>query len=184
MDLSKLREWVGTVTGKGDRWGRASREVCARLPGCQHHCTPPIYLHCTTRGRPTSSAAVVFAARPANCWLCVLRPVPGGESAGCVCLQCLFCGLCACCSLFACHAHCPHQVLAPIHCASSISFCFVCPCSFPCAPGSASCTTVCKLQDCPVGSCNTGLQRRPVRRFHLTLFTLFSCRVHDSGPWV
>ena len=23
--FSKLREWVGTVTGKGDRWGRGSR---------------------------------------------------------------------------------------------------------------------------------------------------------------
>ena len=22
LGLSKLREWVGTVTGKGDRWGR------------------------------------------------------------------------------------------------------------------------------------------------------------------
>ena len=41
----------------------------------------------------------------------VLRPVPDGESAGCVRLQCLFCGLCACCPTFACHAHCPHQYL-------------------------------------------------------------------------
>ena len=25
LGFAKLREWVGTVTGKGDRWGRDSR---------------------------------------------------------------------------------------------------------------------------------------------------------------
>jgi len=54
---------------------------------------------CLLQGRPTEGR--VF-----------LRPVPGGESAGCVRLQLLFCGLCAC-LFFACHAHCPSQVLAP-----------------------------------------------------------------------
>ena len=53
----------------------------------------------------------------------------------------------------------------------------LCPLFIPCAPGS----TVCKLQDCPVGSCNTGLQWRPVRRF-IGDFYPFSCRVHDPGP--
>ena len=33
---------------------------------------------------------------------------------------------------------------------------------------------VCKLRDCPVGSCNTGLQWRPVRRVHFDFFFLQS----------
>ena len=80
-------------------------------------------------------AAVVFAARPANCWLLFsLRPVPGGESAGCVCLQCLVPQ--AVCLL--CHAiPLPSTTFLP-------PFKFVCPRSFcfalsiPCAPGSPS----------------------------------------------
>ena len=64
MGFSKLREWVGTVTGKGDRWGRdrigrsapaflsASNIALPHLPNC-------------TEDRTTSAA--VIAARPANC---------------------------------------------------------------------------------------------------------------------
>ena len=90
------------------------------------------------------------------------------------------CRLCfACRAIFACHVHCPSLVLAPVQ------FAFVCF-----APVHSMCTRiifpeyqhVCKLRDCPVGSCNTGLQWWPVRRVHLT--ASFSCRVHDPGPWV
>ena len=60
MGFSKLREWVGTVTGKGIRWGRDSvgRSAPAFL-AASTAALPPTYLHGTARGRPTSSAAVV-----------------------------------------------------------------------------------------------------------------------------
>ena len=72
MGFDKLRKWVGTLTGKGDRWGRdrIGRSAPAFL-AASTTALPPIYLHCTARGWPISSAAVVFAARPANCWLFV-----------------------------------------------------------------------------------------------------------------
>ena len=115
------------MTGKGDRWGR-DRQVGRSAPACLSASTivlPSTYLHCTARGRPTSSAAVVFAARPANCWLFVVRPVPGGESAGCVAcsglvLQAVF----ACHVTFAMSSHYPSHVFAPV------LFTLLCPCSF------------------------------------------------------
>ena len=121
---------------------------------------------CTARGRPTTSAGCCFAA----------RPVPAGSSAAV--LQ----GLCrsdrppavfACSGLF-CRLCLPVHLCHPCLLPSStflppFSFVLLCPLFLPCAPGSVSKTTVCKLQDCPIGSCNTGLQWRPVRRFHLTL---------------
>ena len=115
-----------------------------------------------------------FAARPANCWLFVSsRPVPGRSPAGCVRLQWLVLqAVCLLAFAMPCHAHCPQR-------SCPRSFCFVCPHLFiPCAPGSSQ---VC-CKNCPVGSCNTGLQRRPVRRFHLTL-TLFPAEFNDPGPW-
>ena len=59
-----------------------------------------------------------FAARPANCWLFVtLRPVPGGESAGCVLVQQAVC-------LLAFAMPTAHLILPPFS-----LFCFA-PCSF------------------------------------------------------
>ena len=100
----------------------------------------------------------MFAARPADCWLLVLRPVLGRESAGCVCLQCLVQ-----------QAVCLLAFVIPLPFSSFLPlfslFCFT-PVHSMCARIiSLSTQHVCKLQDCPVGSCNTGLQRRPVRRF-------------------
>ena len=148
MGLSKLREWVGTVTGKGDRWGRdsvgrsapaflaASATALPHLPALHGERQADVICgHCLLRGRPTAGRCVSS------------RPVPGGESAGCVRLQCLFCGLCfACLAIFACHAHCPQQFLPPfisscprssLLCPRPFHFCFVCPRSCPCAPGSS-----------------------------------------------
>ena len=127
---SKLREWVGTVTGKGDRWGgdsvgrsapaflRASTTALPHLPA----------LH-GERQADIVGSCCVFAARPANCWLFVLRPVPGGESAGCVRLQ----WLCSAGCVPACLCHAiptallnslpPFILLCPVH-----LFCFA-PCS-------------------------------------------------------
>ena len=157
MCFSKLREWVGTATGKGDRWGRdrVGRSEPAFLSG-QHHRTPSINLHCTARGRPTLSAAVVVCCENGHLWPFVLRPVPDGASAGCICLQRL------CSTGFVLPVH-PLpamptallNVLAPVQVRfAPISFASVCfPCSLPCAPGSvrasslspnmfASCKTV------------------------------------------
>jgi len=164
---------------------------------------PPTYLH---GERPTSSAAVfLLQGRPTVGRSCVLRPEPGGESAGCVrlqlpcsagsvacsclvqqavlpaialfsrrcCLQLLFSRLC-----FACHllpamptaliSSCPRSVCLPpsilLHCALPL---FISMCARITVVRASSLLlgpAVCKLQDCPVGSCNTGLQWRPVRR--------------------
>jgi len=149
------------VTGKGVRWGRDS--VGRSAPAFRAASTPalpPTYLH---GKRPTSSAAVVFAARPANCG--VLRPVPGGESAGCVCpavpvlraFACLpFCLPCPLPFISSCpRSFAPFILLAPVHFAP---LCFA-TCSLPCAPGSSvrasSCCQgqhVCKLRTVPLAA--------------------------------
>ena len=134
----KLREWVGTVTGKGVSWGRDSvgRSAPAFMAASTPALPPPT---CTARGRLHLQAAVVFAARPANCGPFVAsRPEPGGESAGCVRLQWLVQQAFCCLPPFACHAHWPHQHLAPVHFALPRPLCFACHLFLPCAPGSPS----------------------------------------------
>ena len=83
----------------------------------------PTYLH---GKRQNVTCGCVFAAPPANCGPFVsLRPVPGGESAGCVCLQLPCSAGCLPTCHFACHAHCPStscphsSLLCPVH-----PFCF------------------------------------------------------------
>ena len=126
MGLYKLREWVGTVTGKGDRWGRdrIGRSAPAFLAASTTALPPPTCAARREAGRHPLAAAV-FAARPANCWLlCFLRPVPGEESVGCVRLQWPCSAGCVPARL--CHAI-PTallNVLAPIH------FALFAPCSF------------------------------------------------------
>ena len=76
------------MTGKGDRWGRDSvgRSAPAFLAASTTALPPPT---CTARreaGRHHLWPLFLLRGRPtAGCWF--LRPVPGGESAGCVCLQ-------------------------------------------------------------------------------------------------
>ena len=83
------------MTGKGDTWGRdrLGRSAPAFLSANTTALPPPT---CTARGR-TTLWQLLFRCEAGQLWaVCFLRPVPGGESAGCVRLQCLFCGLCAC----------------------------------------------------------------------------------------
>ena len=157
----KLREWVGTVTGKGDRWGRnrVGRSEPAFLSAITIALPPPT---CTARreaGPRRLAAVVLLRGRPSG-GRCFFEACAGRRVRRlCPPAVALFSGLCAC-SPLPCQAHCPQR--------SSPRSVFVlhCPLFIPCAPGS-SClqATSCKLQDCPVGSCNTGLQWRPVRRF-------------------
>ena len=171
MGFVKLREWVGTVTGKGDRWGRDSvgRSAPAFMVA-SISALPP--LTCTARERPTSSSAAVVRCEAGYLWPFVMRPEPGGESAGCVCLRCCSAGfllpatLCLPCPLpFSTVA--PVQLLCPVSSFCSIVFCLP-PVPSMCARIVVSvvykCQHVCKLQDCPVGSNNAGLQWRPAHR--------------------
>ena len=148
MGFSKLREWVGTVTGKGVRWGRD--RVGRSAPAFMAASTTALPLLPARREADFIIRQLLFLlrSRPTVGRSFVLRPVPGGESAGCVRLQCLFCRLCLPAANFACHAHCPHQVLAPVQLLCPRSFCFALPLFFPCAPGSTSPNQhVCKLRD-------------------------------------
>ena len=153
------------MTGKGDRWeGDGSVGLSPPSEG-QHHRTPSINLHCTARGRPTSSAAVGFLRGRPSAGCCFSRPVPGGESAGCVRLQWhVLQALFACRYTFAMPCPLPTSVLAPVHFA-----CFA-PYSFHVRQDRQQFAS---SENCPVGSCNTGLQRRPVRRFIVDFLPFF-----------
>ena len=123
MGLYKLREWVGTVTGKGDRWGRDSVGRSApTFMAASTTALPP--LTCTAGRRWSGSCC--YCCEAGHLWPCVLRPVPGGESAGCVRLQWLvqqaFCclpPLCLPCPLpfiSSCpRSFAPFSLLAPVH---------------------------------------------------------------------
>ena len=191
MGFYKLREWVGTVTGKGVRWGgdRLGRSAPAFLAASNtalppstctarreagQLCLRPLFL---LRGRPPAGCLFLEACAGRRiCRLC-LPAVPC--SAGCVPVHC--------------HAHCPQQ-FAPVH---FLLLCIVLclPSVIPCAPGSsfrassllgpavcqgqqfASCKTVplaAATRACSGGPC-TGPS---------ILTASFSCRVHDPGPWV
>ena len=133
--FDKLREWVGTVTGKGVSWGRDSVGRSApALMAASTTVLPP--LTCTARGRRhLRQLLFLLRSRPSVGRSLVVRPEPGGESAGCVCLQCCSAGCVLPACHFACHAHCPSQHLAPVQfaCPRPVPFCFVCPVHSMCA---------------------------------------------------
>ena len=113
MGLYKLRKWVGTVTGKGARWGRdrLGRSAPAFLAASTTALPPST---CTARreaGRHPL-AAVVFAARPANCWL--FLEACAGRKIRRLCPPAVVCSA-GCVPACLCHAHCTHQFLPPIH---------------------------------------------------------------------
>ena len=149
------------MTGKGNRWGRdrLGRSEPAPLRASTT-ALPPTYLH--GERQDNLVAAVVLAARPAICG-CVFEACAGWRVRRLCLPAVLFCGLCLPACHFACHAHCPHQFLPPF-----ISSCFISSFALL-APVHVHVRQnqiqhVCKLRDCPVGSCNTGLQWRPVHR--------------------
>ena len=155
----KLREWVGTVTGKGDRWGR-DRQVGRSEPAFLAASTtvlPPST--CTARreaGQRHLAAVVLLRGLPSAGRCFFLRPVPGGESAGCVCLQCLV-QQAVCLLAFAMQCPLPSSTFLP-----PFNFILLCPLFISMC---ARIVVAVSCSDCPVGSCNTGLQWRPVRRF-------------------
>ena len=145
---------------------------------------------------------LLFAAKPANCGPCVLRPEPGGESAGCVACRALFSRLCLpavlfCRLLFACHSLPamptallnilpPFSLLCPVHCA------FACHLFIPCAPGSPFRRAgdlfqigpaVCKLLTVPLAAATRACSGGPCTGpFFDSFFFLQS--PFDPGPWV
>ena len=173
------------MTGKGVRWGR---DRLGRSEPAFLSTTALLPLTCTARGRRhlrlfvCCEAGQLWAVCFEACagrrvrWLC-LPAVPVLQA---VCLL----------PLFTCHAHCPHQFLPPFKFAlpPSIHFCFVCPCSMPCAPGSSVRASsllgpaVCQLR----GLSRWQLQHGPAvaARAPVHFDSSFSCRVHDPGPWV
>ena len=162
MGFSKLREWVGTVTGKGDRWGRdrSGRSEPAFLSASTIALPPST---CTAwRGRPTSSGSCCFAARPAICWLLFHQGLCRAENPPAVSACSGFVLQAVCLLAFAMPCPLPFSTFCP-------PFILLFPCSVH-VRQDRRVATVCKLQDCPVGSCNTGLQWWPVRRFLTYLF--------------
>ena len=112
MGCSKLREWVGTVTGKGDRWGRDSvgRSAPAFLAASTTALPPPTYTARREAGR--HRLRLLFCCEAGQLLAVCLRPVPGGEYAGCGCLQCFV--LRAVCLLAFAIPTALHNVLAPV----------------------------------------------------------------------
>ena len=145
--FDKLREWVGTVTGKGVRWGRD--RVGRSAPTFMAASTtalPP--LTCMARGR-TSSAAVVLAARPAVGWL-FFEACAGRSVCRLCCLQCLVqrafvCLLCLPCPLPS-SSSCPRQHLCP----RPFHFCLL-------APVHSMCARIVLCQGQQFASCKTVL---------------------------
>ena len=135
----------------------------------QHHRSPSINLHCTARGRPTSSAAVVcceagqllvvvFVEACAGQTICRLCPPAVACSAGFVCLL-----------AFAMPCPLPSSFLPPFNFALP-------PCSFPCAPGSSLQVVRTVLLAATTRACSGG----PCAGFD---FYLFPAESIDPGPW-
>ena len=129
------------MTGKGDRWegdGQGRSEPAFQVPAPSHSLHQP----------------ALHDKRPANICGCCFFEACAGRIVRRLCLPAaaLFCGLCLPAAFAMPTAH--INVLAPVH------FALLRPLFISMrARIVASCT------DCPVGSYNTGLQWRPVRRF-------------------
>ena len=121
------------------------------------------------------------AARPANiCGRCCSFEACAGRRVHRLCppAVALFCGLCVCLPCHLCHV-----IPLPFSTVCPVLFILSAPVHSMCARIESSFIQhVASCKNCPVGSCNTGLQRRPVRRFIVDFYP-FSCRVHDPGPW-
>ena len=164
MGFYKFREWVETVTGKGDRWGRNR----------------------VGRSEPAFLSDSTFALPPLTC--------TARREAGQRRLRLLFCceagQLLAVCFVEACAGRrvrrlCPPAVACSAGYVCLLAFAMPCPLPFstflppfscfalpPCSFHGRQDQQFASCKNCPVGSCNTGLQWRPVRRF-IVDFTFF-----------
>ena len=185
MGFSKLREWVETVTGKGDRWGRDSvgRSAPAFL-AASTTVLPP--LTCTARreagqhrqqllfllqGRPTAGCCFEACAGRRVRRLC---PPAVAGSAGCVLPAANFAMSCPLPSTFLP----PFILLCPVHFASFAPVHFHVRQDQQCQTIMfASCKTV--LLAAATRACSGG----PCAGSFVDSFAPFSCRVHDPGPW-
>ena len=172
MGFSKLREWVGTVTGKGDRWGR---DKLGR--------SEPAFLSANTFALPPSTCTarreagqrhlrLLCAARPANCWLFVcVEACAGRRVHRLCCLQRP--GSAGCVPARLCHAipTALHKFMPP--------FILFAPCPFHVRQDHHTNSLQAARLSC------WQLQHGPAVAARAPVFDFFfSCRVHDPGPWV
>ena len=142
MDFYKLREWVGTMTGKGDRWGRN------RLGRSE-----PAFLSASTTALPPSTCTarreagqlcgqLLLCCEAGQLLAVVVFEACAGRRVRRLCLPAVPCSagfLFACCQFcLPCPlpfiSSCPRSSLL---CPRSFHFCCACPRSCPCAPGSS-----------------------------------------------
>ena len=176
MGFSKLREWVGTVTGKGDRWGRnrVGRSEPTFLSASTFALPPST---CTARREAGQLCGQLLLCCEAGHLLAVvsLRPVPGGESAGRVRLKCLV--LRPVCLLAFAMPTALLNILPPfiLLCLPPVhSMCArIVPSNNSLQAARLSCW---QLQH---GPAETARAPVPFDSFPAS----FSCRVHDPGPW-
>ena len=167
MGFSKLREWVGTVTGKVDRWGRdrLGRSKPAFL-SASTIVLPP--LTCTARREAGQLCRQLLLCCETGQLLAVFLEAFAGRRIHRLCPPAVACSA-GCVPARLCHA-----MPTALRQFAPVLFILLCPCSFHVRQDRHKLLhQVCKLQDCPVGSCNTGLQWRPVRRFICDFLLLF-----------
>ena len=184
MGFVKLREWVGTVTGKGVSWGRD------RLGRSE-----PGFLNANIIALPHLPARrevshrhqqLLFRCEAGHLWPFVRglsraeNPLAVSACSG------LFCGLFVCLPAIlpamptAYLIICPRSsLLCPVH---FILLHFAFPCSSMCARIVVLGPAVCKLRELSRWQLQHGPAVAAHAPVHLTF--PFSCRVHDPGPWV
>ena len=164
------------MTGKGVRWGRDSVGRSApAFVAASTTALPP--LTCTARGRRHLR---LFGCCEAGQLWAVCFEACAGRRVRRLCLPAVpvlravfaCCHLCLPCPLPS-STSCPRSVcFAPVQFALFACTLFISMCARITVVRASSLLSgpaVCRLQDCPVGSCNTGLQWRPVHRVHFDL---------------
>ena len=133
MGFYKLRDWVGTVTGKGVRWGRAVGRsapafMAASTTALPH--LPALY----GKRQANFVGSCCFAARPANCGPFVCCEACAGRRIRWLCLPAVPCS-----AGFVCLLAFAMPWPLPFSCSCPRSVHFALPLFIPCAPGSSCC---------------------------------------------
>ena len=129
---------------------------------------------------------LLFCCKAGQLWaVCSSRPEPGGESAGCVRLQCLFCGLFVCLLPLCLPCPLPSQVLAPVQllCPRPVHFAFVaCPVHFHVRQDRrVRASSLQAARTVPLAAATRACSGGPCARSILTF--LIPAESIDPGPW-